>query len=253
MKTEEFDLALIGATFLAVGAAAACPGRCVIIEEKASPGYEFVDAFRFGPLSAEAPATETGKAFRRRFEDAGLLARPFVPGWAAPLCAFAAERGLDLLLHTCLLGAERADGGVRLTVYNSEGRRTLFARRVVDTRTGAFCEKTLNAVLCGGRPAAFDAGMTVYPVDEDCAIAAFRVPDGADLPAARKLVFDLWAHRPEALLKTRIAAVADFFALKAAAPERTVFEGYREIPSAYYDDPFSAFDRGCAIGGEACD
>lgn len=246
---EKYDLILIGATFLSVGIAKGYKGKCLIIEPKAKPGYEFIDAFAKTSDYDKACVTEEGKNLKKYFCDEGLLDNPFIPEWTAFLSNYICENNIDILLFTNVLKIEPFEGSNKITIFNSLGRSEILAEKVIDTRTNSFSQKTLNTVVYGDEFFAFNDALKEIYRKESVRIIEVTIPNGYDYPEARQLVYSIWANRPQELMETRIAAVADIFFEKSDIKSRSVNSGYDEIYSTFYENPFIAFDEGVSIGG----
>lgn len=246
---ENYDLVLIGSTFLAVGIAKGFKGKCLIIEPKGKPGYEFVDSFNMGSAYNKKCVTKACKEFKEHLKNHELFADLFVPEWTAFFSEYICKNNIDILLFTNVLKIENFENGKKLTIYNSLGKGEITAERVIDTRTNSFTYKTLNAVVYGDEFYPFAGGMTETYHRDNVRIVEFRIPNGYDYPQARDLVYSLWASRPEKLKDTRIAAVADIFFEKSDIENTTIDFCHSEMYSTYYENPILAFDKGVSIGG----
>lgn len=248
---ERYDLVILGATFLALGAAKAYGGKSLIIEEKTKPGFEFIDCFHNGDGYTQALKTDEGRRFRSFLEQYGLCERLYIPEWTPYVSKWICENDIPVLLFTKVLGVQREAGMYKLSVYNTGGRQALYANKILDTRTKAFSQKTLNAIVFGEHAESFSEDLSVLPCGGQTSIAEIKVPGDADYPSARAKVFSLWENRPEKYSNLVISAVADEFYKK---PDRAYGKNtphYKEVYSAYYANPFLAFDKGCEIGGDA--
>lgn len=242
-----YDLVIIGATFLSLGLAESCNGNCLIIEQKAKPGYEFIDAFRISQSYDAECVTEKGHEFKEYLQKSELLEKAFIPEWTAYVSDYICKNNIRILLFTNVLSVDDCQDGKRITIFNSNGKSTVQARKVVDTRTKTFGKKSLNAVICGDLPEALKNAAVTYK-DGNIAVAEFIMPQKCTYPAARQKLFSEWGNRPESFKNATIAAVAEEFCLRSDVEERKIDENYFEFYSAYYDDPLIAFDKGCEIG-----
>lgn len=250
---EKYDLVVLGATFLSLGLVKGYKGKSLIIESKAKPGYEFIDAFYNGENYENKCETAEGKAFKEYFEKAELLKKAFIPEWTAFVSDYICKNNIPVLLFTNVLKIEDTDNCKKLTIFNSAGKSEILAEKIIDTRTNSFEFKTLNAVVYGDEIATFDSSMTVVYTDGKVHLIEFKIPNGYDYPEARNAVYTIWAKRPEKLRGTQIAAVADVFFEKSDIESFKIDEKHSELYSTYYENPFIAFDNGCKIGGMLCD
>ncbi|MGI6279526.1 MAG: hypothetical protein ACOYJS_03080 [Acutalibacteraceae bacterium] len=250
---RRYDLVIFGATFLGLGAAKASKGKTLIIEEKANPCGEFIDSFHSGSDYKAELITEEGRKFKAFFEDAGLCGNVFIPEWTAFVSSWICKNDIEVLLFTNVLKVEPEGEEYKITIFNSNGKSEIFAKRIIDTRTKSFVYKTLNAITYGGIFDSFHESIKVYPYNDKYSIAEFKMPDSFDYPAARKRVFELWATRPEEYKHILIAAVADLFYKKSDCEQTEVSKNYINAYSTYYANPFLAFDKGSALGGKFCD
>lgn len=250
--SEKYDLVILGATFMSFGLAKAFKGKSLIIDEKAKPGFEFIDSYHKGADHESELITHEGKRFKDFFAKADLLKVFFIPEWTAFLSNWICKNNIPVLLFTNVLKIEDSYGMKELTIYNSNGKNKILAKRIIDTRTKTFTKKTLNAIIYGGAFESFDDCITVKHYNEKLTLAEFEMPASFDYPDARERIFNLWANRPEEYADIRIAAVADIFYKKADVKERQISENHSEIYSTYYPDPFVSFDKGCRIGEALC-
>lgn len=246
---KKYDLVLIGATFLSVGIAKAYKGKCLIIEPKAKPGYEFIDSFAETTGYDKECVTEDGRNLKKYFCDEGLLDNPFIPEWTAFLSNYICKNNIDVLIFTSVLNIEQIENTNKLTIFNSLGKGEILADKVIDTRTNSFSYKTLNAVIYGDEFFAFDDALKEIYHKDLVRIIQVKIPNVYDYPEARNMVYSIWAKRPEELKETRLAAVADIFFEKSDIKSHPLCSGYDEIYSTYYENPFLAFDEGVSIGG----
>jgi len=246
---KKYDLILIGATFLSVGIAKAYKGKCLIIEPKAKPGYEFIDSFAVGENYDKELLTDEGRAFKNYFESEELCDNPFTPEWTAFLSNYICKNNIDILIFTNVLKVEQNDNSNKLTIFNSLGKGEILADRVIDTRTNSIAYKTLNAVVYGEEFYEFCDGIKEIYRKDLVRIVEFKMPASYDYPEARNAVYSIWKGRPEELNDTRLAAVADIFFEKSDVENKNISLGYDEIYSTYHANPFLAFDKGILFGG----
>ncbi len=249
---EKYDVVILGATFLGVGIAKGSAGKCLIIEAKAKPGYEFIDSFGQDNFEKNV-TTKQGEDFYEYFKNSQLLDNPFIPEWTAFLSNWICKNNIECRLFTNALKIEDCDGGKLITVFGGEGKSKIFAQRIVDTRTKSLSEKSLNAVIYGDLSKGICDNMQVAFNDGEFSLVKFRVPTDLDYTSARKRLYEAWENRPKELKSHKIAAVADEFYETADVKEKIIDSAVSEIYSSYYSNPFTAFDSGVIAGGELCD
>lgn len=246
---ETYDVVILGATFLSLGVAKVQNGNTLIIDSKGKPGYEFIDAYHNGDNYAFTPQTPEGKAFRSFMEEQGLCQNVFIPEWTAYVSDWICKNNLSVLLFTTVLSVENHGDSKKITIFNSNGKQVIYARKVIDTVTHDYTKKTLNLVSYGECPEAFTPAMEVTPHDELFSLVSFDIPLSYCMAQAKQVLYTAWENRPESCKNTTIAALSDTFYLKAANGFRQTAENQYEAPSTFYDNPFMAFDKGAAIGG----
>ena len=249
---EFYDLVLIGASFFSLGAAYECKGRSLIIDSKAKPGYEFIDAFYNGEAYDRPIKTPKGRAFAQYFKQSGLLDTVYIPEWTPYLSRWICENEIDMLFFTSVLSVDKEGEYSKITLYNTMGKQEILARRIIDTRTEEFTEKQLNGLVCGGKVKAFGPSIKVKEF-EKISLVEFTVPENYSYTQARAHIFKIWEGRPEQYQSVKIAAIADQFFKRPALEKRVVSDSIWHYYSAFYDNPLLAFDKGCEIGGVCCD
>lgn len=246
---EKYDLIIIGATFEAFGIADSFKGTKLVIEEKAKPGYEFIDSFHNGTDYDKEPETKEGKEFKEFLDEKDMLGKIYVPEWAAYLSSWICRKNTPVLLMTNVLKITEYDGGYRLTVFNTEGINEFYAKQVIDTRTKDFCGKTLGAAIYSGRFESFHEDMKITGLTDTLTVVEVDVPDDFTYAKGREKFYEIWKNRPEQYAGCLVAAVADIFFKKSPVKDRKISDNYTEVYSTYFANPLLAYDGGAKIGG----
>lgn len=242
----EYDLIILGATFLSLGAAKAFNGKCLIIDEKTKPGYEFIDAFKNGNnYSRKYLRSEEIKSF---FEEKALLENVFIPGWTTHICKWIGENNLSFLLMTNVISVEKEEGRFKLLIHNVNGRSVIYTKKLLDTRIKKADRKFLNAVVSNKEGIDYNLCENLVKINETTAIFEFEVPSCTSYIEARQSLYEAFKNRKDKKLK--IAAIADCFYETENDFERKIDENYLHCSSSSFENPFAAFDYGFKIGEE---
>jgi hypothetical protein len=254
MEREYCDTAILGATFLGMGAALNLDD-CAVIESGGLFGAEFVNNYKINRPGQIVVKTKPGIAFLKELRDRGLVHEDGEI-YQAPavyvLSKFLKEKPLDIRLMTETIAVEKREGGYDISLYNMNGSSRIQAKRVIDTTIlgrgrqrpwPVEVEKNLNAVMFNPRGAALDAlvhnrisGLYVY-----------------SLPAPRELSRHEAVERLCALEGVfagkgmRIASIAPEFSYTLRPFAEYTGENFLWQPSMGYANLIAAFDEGAAL------
>jgi|GEM_PF-1697860 hypothetical protein len=245
---------ILGASALAAGYA---DSSCVVADGGILIGGEFANALHGFGTPPSQPRSEKARAFYRTLETRGLLTSGLpvhLPGVQPVLAKIYKESGARMLLSARLTELSRVEEHFRAVFFTTAGFLTLNAARVLDTTSGvgmralgydvgAFT-RTLACLLLSADPAAplpvikgAEVNSGLYP-----GLCAAHFPFTGSLTDEQEAVDAAVAN----LSPWRRAAVAH---LPDVTPARAGFDadGFLWRPSAYYNDPISAFDAGTAL------
>ena len=233
---KKYDLVVFGLTFLAAGVASVYKGKTLIVESKTKPGYEFIDSFHSGKNYEIAMLTGAGKEFKSFLGDFGALPEKYIFSMTPYISKWIADKNINVLLMTNILGVKKDNDGYIITLFNSCGITEIFAKQIIDTRTDSYSLKTLNYLA---KSEETDRDGKEYLVCE------VEVSAEIDYAAARKKVYSAF----EGECSHKLVAVADEFYKKSDREESVSPEGYIKRYSSFYDNPLIAFDKGTQFGG----
>jgi hypothetical protein len=259
-----YDIAILGATSLALGLAGAslAEGRRVLVIDKTEMvAAEFVAAFRSGQSWSADLQTELARSIRDAMISQGMLAGDAACTHAAGPLFYRAFHDLsaDLLLDAAILAIRKTGSGYELDCHAAGSCLTVKTRTIFDTTADriALQRKSLHAILAGR------TGETSLPeadgrftfrldtvLDPPTVIMEMPCPTDESLTAARHRLIESFAVLPETS-SWKIAAIANCFAETPLADAATADPGFPILPSCRFDNPLLAIDAGWVQGEKA--
>lgn len=254
---EFYDLAVLGATFSGVGAAAACEGKSIVFEHRQQIGYEFINSFNYGVGLNRPVKTVMGQKLKaellkkRILSEKGLVHLPAV---APMICKYVIERGIKILLMTDVVNIEKFSEFYEITIYSVSGFKKIRASKVLNTiyDKNYITDKYINA-----RISCADKGECALNSPEATAIKGlfsgeyvlkYKVDTNDDIMTARKKLHDFWRDRQVSLKPWMIAAVADCFEVKVEKMSGVIDDSeYYYLFSAAFDNFLQAFEGGAVF------
>lgn len=139
MKTEYL---ILGASFFGAGFALKNKGKCVILEEGATVGKEFISSFNQKKPREILCKTELGDAFKIDLKKRGLLNKNGEI-YAGPATFLLSEILLkseaEVYFDTVVTKIEKINSEFKVTFLNIDGENQIFAKKIIDTTSfGAF-------------------------------------------------------------------------------------------------------------------
>lgn len=253
---EQYDLAVLGATFAGIGAAAACKGKAVVLESRQQVGYEFINSYNYGTNWLHPLQTGMGEKLKTECVQRGILSEEglvHLPALAPILCNFVKICGFTVYLMTDVIRIEKMGGCFVITLHNVSGLQTIRAAQILDTTSGNrhITEKYLNAMLCS-------AGSEACRVENPRAsvvkglfsgeyVLKYQVEIADGWIAAREKLHGFWRDRQAQLAPWTISSVADCFEVKTEQILGVDQDNRRYLCSAAFDNPLQAFDAGLQL------
>lgn len=255
MEPRQYQTAIFGATFLGLGAALAMDD-CVVLESGASLCADFAGSYRIVPPRPPRPRSALGKRFALALSRQGNGAGQPVRA----LRGLLQGRSVTPLLGARVLRIVREDGAYRLRVCHDGRLETFTAQRLLDSTAyglshpGASLgpvQKTLNALVYNPDARALP-NLRLNPATGLYTYAHTVRPTAS----RQEAIASLLALEPDlSRLNMRIADIATNFTYSMRPFVRRLGKNWLWSPSAAYESPVEAFDKGCRIAqgwGFAC-
>jgi hypothetical protein len=254
MGQKQYDVAVLGATFLGFGIALNSE-NCVVIESGGIFGPEFTGNYKICPPAKVSPKTESGKEFLRQLEMRKIVS---ASGdiYQAPavyvMSAFLRERPVDILLMTEVMDIAGKDGVYHIRVYHAGGFETITAKKIVDTNVFAKktdapfaggIKKSLNAVIYNPQANSLDR----LSYNEASKLYTYSLPVSFE-KTRYEAIEELCGL--EGIFKTKnmkISSIASEFAYDMPPVHRVIAENLIWNPSIAYTNPVEAFDAGALV------
>jgi hypothetical protein len=256
MRQKQYDIAILGATFMGCGAALNSENR-VIIESGGVFGPEFINNYKICPPVKITPKTKTGKEFLRQLEGRNIVS-PLGDIYPVPavysMSVFLREKPVDILFMTEVMEITKRDGVYHIRIYHARGFEAIAAKKIIDTNTftkkanTAFMpgiKKNLNAVI--HNPAGNSMDRLNYNSASRLYTYSLPVPFEKTRHEAIEELCGL-----ESVFKgrdMRISSIAPEFAYDIPSTHRVIDENFAWNPSAAYTNPAEAFDEGVLLAG----
>ena len=252
---KQYHLAVLGASFLGIGAALAEPADTVVIESFCRLGDDYVGCLRAQDWRTFQPYTKLGKQFYSEMETRGLLHKDGSV-YAEPavfiLSKWLYQSNVSVCLSTTVTKMVKTSGGYELTVHNCNGQATIFAERILDTTpTGVMYipdmdySKQLNSIVTNSSANPYPAFGHFYHNSANN-LHYFTCPIGRydSWISARDSLHRLWLENKDALNGWRLVFTAFSFAYKMPTARIQVEDNHHWIPSCSFPSLLEAFDEG---------
>jgi len=264
----EYETVVVGATCAGLGYALSHPDGTLLVESSSSVGGEFIEAMDPGVgWGAPAGLGPEAESLRDELVTRNILDgdRLHLPAVAAVLFARLKESRVAYRFWTDILATREQGSGFELTLFDTGGRSTIRASRILDTTTRAVSlvgeptgldRKAIGATLsCPNPPDEFPASGS----EAACALHRGRFPGEAflvldlpleaDWPAARRRLHGFWLSRPAALRDWHLASVGARL-IERPAWRESPSERWTLLPSARFENLLAAYDAGAAVRNE---
>jgi len=224
-----YDLVIIGATFLGLGAA---KGNCLILERSEQIGYEYISCCA-GSMDSSPENELKTLILKHNISNIHTL--------APLLYSYVKEKKLPILLSTEIIEITRESDGFCLKLYNANGISIIKAKKIIDTTLGTAVsnndkikikEKYINAIIRNKEKKSNE-------------IFSVKLEENTDWCEARQKLHTEFSKISTDNLK--IAAVADCFYIKPSEKRKIISENHIIMPSCGYDNPLKAFEEGALI------
>jgi hypothetical protein len=254
MRQKQYDIAILGATFMGCGVALNSENR-VIIESGGVFGPEFINNYKVCLPAKIAPKTKTGKEFLRQLERRHIVSSSgdiYQAPAVYSMSIFLREKPVDILFMTEVMEITKKDGIYHIRVYHTKGFETIASKKIIDTTTFAKkadtafmagIKKTLNAVIYN--PDANSMEWLSYNSASKLYTYSLPVPFEKTRHEAIEELCGL-----EAAFKSknmRISSIAPEFAYDIPSIHRVIDENFAWDPSAAYTNLIEAFDEGILL------
>lgn len=230
------DTLIIGASFYGMALAKTLGNNALLIERGYRIGEEFSSTLRVSEFSGTVK-TELGKRFLDGMKEHKLI-NENNNIYNTPSAYLLAEitEGARAYFVTEILGINKTREGYRVELFNQEGRREIYANRIIDTVTISESEEKRLNVIVRSREAEgvkYDPYINSY-------IFPFNAKPGEKLIDTRKRLYDYLLQNPS----LGAVYIADCYDCDIEEPIIKKDENYYIIPSLGYKNPVSAVDAG---------
>ena len=251
MAQNYYDVAILGATFLGLGAALKMK-RAIVIEKGNFFGAEFINSYKVCKSKLIHSKTELGDHFVRNLRSRKLISENG-DIYQAPamyvLSEYLKEKSIEILLVTETIEVKRENGDYYITVYHAKGFETIVAKTLLDTtldgigvreKEGRKLCKTLNSIMFNPKKNMIDnlsynmaSGLYTYVLPISLEKTKFEAME--DFFAMGNM---LYAN------DMKISSIAPEFSYHLDPFEREVENGHIWNPSVAYTNLVEAFDMG---------
>ena len=245
----EYDVIVLGATFLGAGIAQVLGDKCLIIERRPQAGYEFFNSLKFGSGYEKALKTTAAKSLLNDFEQNGAFNGDRICLFECAPKFYSHLLDKNILLNTEIISIEHEGDTFTVTTHGVSGYRVHKAKAIIDTRPSPrfTTAKYLNFIVNTDNNATLPDGLTVEKFGYECdTVIKCKVDLNDDFLVARKKVFDV----ATTLKGFKVAMVADEFEYVFKTIDNKKVNGIIALPSQSFANPLLAFDEGVIIGGE---
>lgn len=245
----EFDVIVLGATFLGAGIAEALGDRCLIVERRPQAGYEFINSLKFGHGYEKALKTQAAKALLKNFEQNIAFTGDRVCLFECAPHFYSLLLDKNVLLNTEIISVERSGDAFTVTTHGVSGYRVHKAKTVIDTRSlpDAATEKHLNFIVNTDKDIKLPDGLDTEKFGYECdTVVKCKVDLNDCYQVARKKVFDI----ATTLEGFKVAMVADEFEYSFKDNNKSTSDGITLLPSQSFENPLLAYDAGVILVGE---
>ncbi len=247
---KKCNTVIIGATFAAMGILDTHRSDTLVIENKAKPGYEYIDSFYCGDKWS---FDETDKgSFLTFLKGYGILDKPYCFDWTPYIAKWICDMGAEVLFFTNVIRVNESDDGYVLTIFNSCGKSDIFAKNVIDTRTKEYDSKSLGFITDSKIKAPASEISEKY-VGEDFCIYHYNLFSEDDYVTSREKIVSLIENTSVNKNHAHLIAIADEFYLKGERKRGVWDKNRKDIYSSSFDNPFVAYMEGKKIGAEIND
>lgn len=145
----QYDVIIIGATFLSAGLAEIYKDRCLVIERRPQAGYEVFNAASFGSSYSSAPSSDEAKRLYEHFREKGAFRGGRVCLFDCASAFYSCLEDKNIMLGMEIVDICRKGEGFEVTVHGVSGYRTYKAETVIDTtiHKEMIAGKSLNAFI----------------------------------------------------------------------------------------------------------
>lgn len=257
MSPKYYDYAVLGATFLGLGAALSME-NAVVIEKGGLFGAEFVNSYKVCEPKVMKPETTLGKEFLENLEKRGLVSE-YGEIYPAPavyvISSYLKEKSLDILLMTEIIDIKKEDGYYEIMVYHYNGFETIYAKEILDTtnlgighdkaKSHAF-QKQLNTIMYN------PDGVKIEGMSYNCQNKLYTYtvpvePDTSRYDAVERLCSMEKVFTEKNL---KISSIASDFSYTAEPCREEVGTRFTWIPSTAYANLVEAFEMGVQFAEE---
>ncbi len=256
MTQRYYDTAILGATFLGLGAALNLE-NVVVIERGGLLGSEYVASYKVCEPKNINPKTKSGREFLCDLKERGLISETgeiYPAPTVYVLSSFLKEKNIDILLMTETINIERKEGLFYITVYHTKGYEVIIAKRILDTTTLGIwynnleeteISKSLNAIIYNPEKKSID-GLSYNSMNQ---FYTYSLP--VNLDTCRYDAIEMLCDKEEFRLNgMHISSIASEFAYKLEPRCVIHEENYIWNPSTAYANLVEAFERGAQMAEE---
>lgn len=254
MSQRYYDTAILGATFLGIGAALNSK-NAIVIEKGEILGAEFIGSYKVCTWRDRNLKTESGDHFERNLRKRGLISEngDFYQGPAMYVVSeYLKEKPVELLLMTEIIEVKKEGGYYHITCYHAKGFEMIVAKHLLDTTVGGIGQKraknvemskTLNSIIynpnkCAIEDLSYNSASRLYTYVMPVSVEKSRQEAIEDLCKKEGLFLN---H------DMKISSIATEFSYTLEACNQEVDERFRWNPSAAYTNLVEAFDMGAYI------
>ena len=232
----KFETLIIGASFYGMALLKTLGNKAILVERGYRIGEEFSSSLKVTGFSGEAK-TELGKRFLSKMQKHNLIDCKGAI-YSAPSAYVLAEElgGVNAVFATEIISIRKAEIGYEIELFNSEGRRTVYADRIIDTTgEGKGFSKKLNVIIRNA-----DGLETKLDKFTNCIIYGFEAKPYEKLIDTRKRLYSFFEENNQ----HGVVFVADCYDYDAKAEVIEKDKNYYIIPSVGFQNPISAVDAG---------
>ena len=269
MSQKYYETAVLGATFLGLGAALRLK-NVVLIEKGGLFGKEFVNSYKVCEPTVVRPKTSLGEHFLSNLKKRGLVSEDGEI-YQAPavyvVSSYLKANPMDILLMTEVIRIQKVEGYYHITVYHSGGFETILAKQLIDTTTMGLgyravygsgydavhksgkairIDKYLNAVITNPQGKKMD-GLSFHA---QSGLYTYTMP--VNLNTSRYDAVEELCSKEKMFLANdmRISSIASDFSFTMQPLHEVIDSHFIWDPSTAYANLAEAFDRGVQIAEE---